>query len=83
MTIKLKLKEFEILHYAIEVEHKAKRGRHHMISDEIRDERKYKNDMQFEISLPDGQIERKYITRKRLEEIGIIQFKVKRERLYE
>jgi hypothetical protein len=78
MNLKLKLKPYEILHYAIEVEHKPKRGGHYMMADEIRDERKYKNDMQFEISLPDGQIERKYITWQRLSEIGIIRLRIRR-----
>lgn len=54
-----------------------------MMSGEIRDKPLYKNDMQFEIRLPDGTIERRYITRKRLNEIGIIQFRVMREKLYE
>lgn len=77
----LKLKEFEFLNFAIEVDHKPKRKV--MISSEISDKRRYNNDMQFEIRLPNGVVERKYITRRRLEEISNIIFRVIREKLYE
>jgi len=79
----LKLKEFETLNFAIEVDYKLKKGMHIMTHHEIREERMFKSDMQFEITFPNGEIERRYITRKRLKEINNIKFRVIREKLYD
>jgi hypothetical protein len=77
--MRVKLKDYEYLKFALEVDYKRKKGYPVMTLDELRTERKYKNDMQFEIILPNGQVERKYITQKRLKEIDNIRFKVMRE----
>jgi len=76
----VKLKEYELLKFALEVDYKQKKGNKIMTYDEIRNERKYKNDMQFEIILPNGNVERKYITQRRLREIYNIRLKVVRVR---
>lgn len=77
--MRVKLKDYEYLKFAIEVDHKRKMGGHLMMSSEISEEPRYKNDMQFEIVLPNGEVERRYITQKRLKEIDNIRFKVIRE----
>lgn len=75
---KMKLEEHELLQFAIEVDYKAKKGVPVMTASEISDNPKFKNDMLFEMRLPNGNVERKYITRKRLKNLDVIKFVVRK-----
>lgn len=75
---KLKLGEFEQLQFAIETDYKPNKRLPVLTVSDMSDTPKYKNDMRFEMRLPNGTVESKFITRKILKELKVIKFVVKK-----
>jgi hypothetical protein len=77
----MRLRQSEELRFALEVDYKPKSGEKPITLDDISENRKYRNDLEFVIRLPNGNEERKYIARRVIKKIPVVRFIVKKEEM--